>query len=73
MTIEAFNSTLQLHIKITEKEYEVALKRITKLLQLVTNDTLNDDCALIELLKVSDIAEKYEYEHYPNPGWTTIQ
>lgn len=52
-------------MKITGKEYEAALKRIDELLPLVTDDTPADDCNLIELLKVSDLVEEYEREHYP--------
>jgi HTH-type transcriptional regulator/antitoxin HigA len=52
-------------MEITEKEYEVALKRIDELLPLVTDDTPNSDPNLIELLKVSGIVEEYENEHYP--------
>ena len=52
-------------MNITEEEYEAALKRIDELLPLVTEATPDDDCNLIELLKVSDIVEKYEDEHYP--------
>lgn len=54
-------------MKITEKEYEAALKRIDELLQLVTDDTPDVDPNLIELLKISDIVEKYEDVHYPIP------
>lgn len=52
-------------MKITEKEYEVALKRIDELLPLVTDDTPDSDPNLIELLKVSNIVEEYEDVHYP--------
>lgn len=54
-------------MKITKEEYEAALKRIDELLPLVTDDTPDDDPNLIELLKVSDIVEEYEDEHYPMP------
>lgn len=54
-------------MKITEEEYEAALKRIDELLPLVNDDTPADDHNLIELLKVSDIVEEYEDEHYPIP------
>lgn len=54
-------------MKITEKEYEAALKRIDELLPLVTDDTPDSDPNLIELLKVSNIVEEYEDEHYPIP------
>ena len=46
-------------------EYEAALKRIDELPPLVTEDTPDDDPNLIELLKVSNIVEEYEDEHYP--------
>lgn len=52
-------------MKITEKEYEAALKRINELLPLVTDDTPDCDPNLIELLKISDIVEEYEDEHFP--------
>ncbi len=54
-------------MKITEKEYEAALKQIDELLSLVTDDTPDSDPNLIELLKVSNIVEEYEDEHYPIP------
>lgn len=54
-------------MKITEKEYETALKRIEELLPLVTDDTPDDDTNLIELLEISDIVEKYEDVHFPIP------
>lgn len=54
-------------MKITEKEYEAALKRIDELLPLVTDDTPDSDPNLIELLKVSNIVEEYEDVHYPIP------
>lgn len=54
-------------MKITEKEYEAALKRIDELLPLVTDDTPDSDPNLIELLKISDIVEKYEDVHFPIP------
>lgn len=47
-------------MKITKEEYEAALKRIDELLPLVTDDTPEDDCNLIELLKVSGIVDEYE-------------
>ena len=55
-------------MKITEKEYEAALKRIDELLPLVTDYTPDSDPNLIELLKVSNIVEEYEDVHYPIPG-----
>lgn len=54
-------------MKISKEEYEAALKRIDELLPLVTDDTTDDDPNLIELLKVSNIVEEYEDEHYPIP------
>lgn len=53
-------------MKIIE-EYEAALSRIVELLPLVTEDTPDDAPNLIELLKISDIVEKYEYVHFPIP------
>lgn len=54
-------------MKITEKEFETALKRIDELLPLVTDDTPDSDPNLIELLKVSNIVEECEDVHYPIP------
>ena len=65
ITIEVFHLMQQRRMKITEQEYEAALKRIDELLLLVTDYTPEDDPNLIELLKVSDIVEEYEDEHYP--------
>lgn len=57
----------QRRLEITEKEYEAALKRIDELLQLVTDDTPDNDPNLIEWLMVSGIVEEYEAKHYPIP------
>ncbi len=52
---------------ITHEEYvkaQIRLEEIIKL-DLVSNDTPEDDPLLQELDKVSDIIEAYEEEHYP--------
>ncbi len=52
---------------ITREEYvkaQIRLEEIIKL-DLVSNDTPEDDPLLQELDKVSDIIEAYEEEHYP--------
>ena len=46
----------------TEKEYELALKRIEKLMDAEV-DTPEGD----ELVRLADMAEAYEDEHYPIP------
>lgn len=58
-------------MKITEEEYEAALKRVDELLPLVTDDTPDDALTMIELLKASDIVEEYEDEHYHIPDNST--
>lgn len=46
ITIDAFNRLQQRRMKLAEKEYEVALKRIDELPPLVTDDTLYCLCTI---------------------------
>ena len=49
----------------TEKQYDAACKRINELLEIVSNETSEDDPNMIELDLLSDLVADYEEEHYP--------
>lgn len=49
---------------ISRPEYHYALQRIEELLPYVTDETPLSDPRMIELMKVSEIVEKYEKEHH---------
>ena len=48
-----------------EKQYESAMKRINELLEVVGEDTLEDDFRSVELVLLSNLVADYEDEHYP--------
>jgi HTH-type transcriptional regulator/antitoxin HigA len=48
-----------------ETQYEVILKRIETLMDIVTEDTPATNPSFIELDFLADLAEEYEMEHYP--------
>ena len=48
-----------------EALYEVIIKRIETLMDIVDEDTPPTNSALIELDFLVDLAEEYEMEHYP--------
>jgi len=48
-----------------EKQYQVILKRVEKLMDIVKEDTPPNDPDFIELDLLADLAEEYEMEHYP--------
>jgi len=50
---------------INEKQYKEAEAKIEKLLPLIDDNTSIDDPNLIELIRVSEIIESFESEHYP--------
>jgi len=48
-----------------EIQYGAIMKRIDKLLEIVTDDTPQTDATFIELDVLSDLVEQYENIHYP--------
>ena len=48
-----------------EKQYESAMKRINELLEVVGEDTPEDDIRSVELVLLSNLVTDYENEHYP--------
>lgn len=49
----------------TEKQYEKAAERVEELLQVVGNDTPDNDKNFIELDLLSDLVAEYEEQYYP--------
>ncbi|MFT4224253.1 helix-turn-helix domain-containing protein [Dysgonomonas sp.] len=50
---------------INKKEYEVLLSKIEELLEIVNNETSENDPNLIELNLLSKMVEEYEDVHFP--------
>jgi HTH-type transcriptional regulator/antitoxin HigA len=50
-----------------EKQYQIILKRVEKLMEIVTEDTPHNDPNFVELDLLADLAEEYEIVHYPVP------
>ena len=48
-----------------EKQYQIILKRVEELMNIVTEDTSPNDPNFVELDLLADLAEEYEMEHYP--------
>ena len=48
-----------------EKQYQIILKRVETLMDIVTEDTSPNDPDFVELDLLADLAEEYEMEHYP--------
>ena len=48
-----------------EKQYQIILKRVEALMDIVTEDTPPNDPDFVELDLLADLAEEYEMEHYP--------
>ena len=48
-----------------EIQYQIILKRIEELMDIVTEETLSSDPHFVELDLLADLAEEYEIEHYP--------
>ena len=48
-----------------EKQYQIILKRVEALMDIVTEDTPPNDPDYVELDLLADLAEEYEMEHYP--------
>lgn len=57
-----------------ETQYNAVLERIDELLELVGDETPNDDKNFIELMLLSDLIEEYETIHYPiaQPSLTEV-
>ena len=49
----------------TEKQYEKAVERVEELLQVVGNDTPENEKDFIELDLLSELVAEYEEQHYP--------
>jgi len=48
-----------------ESRYQIILKRIEELMDIVTEETSSNDHNFIELDLLADLAEEYEMEYYP--------
>jgi HTH-type transcriptional regulator / antitoxin HigA len=57
----------------TEMQYDKAIQRIEELLQVVGNDTPEDDKYFVELDLLSDLVAEYEEQYYPVSKPTLIE
>jgi len=48
-----------------ESRYQIILKRVEELMDIVTEETPSDNPNFVELDLLADLAEEYEMEHYP--------
>jgi len=48
-----------------ENQYQIILKRLENLMDIVTEETPSSDPNYVELDLLADLAEEYEIEHYP--------
>ena len=48
-----------------ENKYQIILKRVEELMDIVTEETPSSDPNFVELDLLADLAEEYEMEHYP--------
>ena len=48
-----------------ETQYNAIMKRIDQLLEMVNDNTPEDNPEYIELILLTDLVESYEDEHYP--------
>jgi HTH-type transcriptional regulator/antitoxin HigA len=48
-----------------ENQYQIILKRVEELMDIVTEETPSSDPYFVELDLLADLAEEYEMEHYP--------
>ncbi len=48
-----------------ESQYKAAMARIEELLQIVTEETPEDDINSVELVLLSNLVADYDTEHYP--------
>lgn len=64
LIVKRFKKSIMAKIK-TEKQYEKAVERIEELLQIVGNDTPDNDKDFIELDLLSELVAEYEEQFYP--------
>jgi len=48
-----------------EKQYQIILKRVEELMDIVKEDTPSNDHNFVELDLLADLAEEYEMEYFP--------
>ncbi|OAV65524.1 conjugal transfer protein TrbA [Bacteroidales bacterium Barb6XT] len=48
-----------------EKQYQLLLKKVEELMEIVNENTSENDPDFIELDVLADLVEEYETEHYP--------
>jgi HTH-type transcriptional regulator/antitoxin HigA len=48
-----------------EKQYQIILRRVEELMEIVTEETPASNPNFVELDVLADLAEEYEMEHYP--------
>jgi HTH-type transcriptional regulator/antitoxin HigA len=48
-----------------ENQYQIILKRVEELMEIVAEETPANDPNFVELDLLADLAEEYEMEHYP--------
>ena len=48
-----------------ENQYQIILKRLEELMDIVSEETPSSDPNFVELDLLADLAEEYEMEHYP--------
>ena len=48
-----------------EYQYQIILKRVEELMDIVTEETPSSDQNYVELDLLADLAEEYEMENYP--------
>ena len=56
-----------------EMQYRSAMKRINELLEVVNDETPEDDVRCVELVLLSNLVADYEDEHYPIKAPTLIE
>ena len=56
-----------------EMQYRSAMKRINELLEVVNDETPEDDVRSVELVLLSNLVADYEDEHYPIKTPTLIE
>ena len=56
-----------------EMQYRSAMKRINELLEVVNDETPEDDVRSVELVLLSNLVADYEDEHYPIKAPTLIE
>ena len=64
LTVQQFKENIMAKIK-DENQYQIILKRLEELMDIVTEETPSSDPNFLELDLLADLAEEYEMEHYP--------